>query len=95
MILHLRQPLACRQVVELLGDHLEGGLSRRSRRRLEAHLRGCPHCTEYLAQLEATVALTGTLRGEDLSPELRRDLGQVFDRWHQDPSAGPDPGPAA
>ena len=39
-------------------DYLEGALSRRDRKRFERHLAGCPHCTEYLAQMRVTVAAT-------------------------------------
>ena len=47
-LLH-RRDLVCRQAVELVTDYLEGTLSGRARRRFEAHLAACPHCTEYLA----------------------------------------------
>ena len=42
--------LVCREMVELITDYLEGGLSRSQRRRFEAHLAGCEHCTEYLGR---------------------------------------------
>ena len=51
MRLLLRRDLVCQQAVELVTDYLEGTLSRAARRRFEAHLAGCPHCTEYLAQM--------------------------------------------
>jgi anti-sigma factor RsiW len=35
-------------------DYLEGAL-RRARQRFEAHLAGCPHRTEYLAQMWETI----------------------------------------
>ena len=54
-----RRDLVCQQAVELVTDYLEGALSRRARRRFEAHLAGCPHCTEYLAQMRETIQLTG------------------------------------
>ena len=46
-----RRDLVCQQAVELVTDYLEDNLSPRARRRFEAHLAGCPHCTEYLAQM--------------------------------------------
>jgi anti-sigma factor RsiW len=73
--------LACQQVVEMVSDYLEGALSRAQRRRLEAHLAGCEHCGEYLRQMHATIALTGRLRNEDLTPEMREDLVEVYRRW--------------
>lgn len=79
----LRRPedLVCQQVVELVTDYLEGALSRTDRRRFEAHLRHCPNCTAYLAQMRATIAATGTLRTEDLSHEARREFTDLFHRW--------------
>jgi len=40
--------LVCQEVVELVTDYLKGHCTRRNRRRFEAHLAACPHCTEYL-----------------------------------------------
>jgi anti-sigma factor RsiW len=60
------QDLACRELVELVTDYLEDGLSRRERRRVRRHLRGCHHCSRYLEQLRLTIRLTGRLRLEDV-----------------------------
>jgi len=76
--------LVCQQVVELVTDYLEGTLSRAARRRLEAHLAGCPHCTEYLAQMRATISLTGRLAPEDLTPQMREELVEVYRRWQSE-----------
>jgi len=73
--------LVCQQVVELITDYLEGTLSRSQRRRFDAHLAGCEHCTEYLAQMRATIRLTGRLRSEDLTPEMREDFTELYRRW--------------
>jgi anti-sigma factor RsiW len=80
-ILARREELVCQQVVELVTDYLEGALPRSQRRRLEAHLAGCEHCTEYLAQMRATIELTGRLRAEDLSPEMRDEFTSIYRRW--------------
>jgi anti-sigma factor RsiW len=72
---------ACVEVVELVTDYLEGALPRRVRRGLEAHLAGCPHCTEYLAQMRVTIRLTGRLRERDLPPPLRAELAELFAAW--------------
>jgi len=68
-------------MVELITDYLEGSLSRSQRRRFETHLAGCENCTEYLAQMRATIAATGELRTEDLSPEMREEFASIFRRW--------------
>ena len=76
-----RRDLVCQQAVELVTDYLEGALPRRARRRFEAHLTGCPHCTEYLAQMRETIRLTGRLTPEDLSPQQRDEFVDLYRRW--------------
>ena len=73
--------LACQQVVELVTDYLEGALSPAEHRRFEAHLAGCPHCTEYLAQMRETIRLAGRVAPEDLTPVMRADLTDLYRRW--------------
>lgn len=79
-----RDELVCRQVVELVSDYLEGALPRSERRRFERHLAGCEHCTEYLAQMRATIALTGRLEPEDLTPQMREEFSALYRRWLSD-----------
>jgi anti-sigma factor RsiW len=79
-----KRPLVCQQVVELVTDYLEGALSRSQRRRFEAHLEGCEHCSEYLEQMRVTIRLTGRLRAEDLSPQMREEFTAVYRRWRED-----------
>ncbi len=81
MRLAWRKDLVCEQIVEMVTDYLEGTLSRSQRRRFEAHLADCPHCTEYLAQMRAAIRLTGKLGAEDLTPEMREDFGELYRRW--------------
>ena len=83
-LLSRKDPLACQEVVELVTDYLEGALRRGERRRFEAHLADCPHCTAYLEQMRATIRLTGRLGPDDLSPAMREDLGEVFRRWRDE-----------
>ena len=76
-----RRDLVCQRAVELVTDYLEGTLSGRARRRFEAHLAGCPHCTEYLAQMRETIRLAGRLEPEDLSPQMRAEFVELYRRW--------------
>ncbi len=80
-LLGRREDLVCRQVVELVTDYLEGALSRSERRRFEAHLADCEHCSEYLEQMRATIRLTGRLQAEDLTPEMRAEFSTLYRRW--------------
>jgi anti-sigma factor RsiW len=80
-----RQPeLVCQQVVELVTDYLEGALSAEDRQRFERHLAGCPHCTEYLAQMRETIRLAGRVVPEDLTPVMRADLTDLYRRWRSE-----------
>ena len=63
---------------------LEGTLSRSARRRFEAHLAGCPHCTEYLPQMRETISLTGWLAPEDLTPQMRDEFVDLYRRWRSE-----------
>lgn len=76
-----RAEIPCQQVVELITDYLEDALPRAQRRRLESHLAGCEHCTEYLAQVRETIRLTGRLRVEDLTPQMRREFSSLYRAW--------------
>lgn len=82
----LRRPsdLACQQMVELVTEYLEGTLSRADHKRFEGHIRGCPNCTAYLEQMRATIAATGTLRVEDLSPAAVDEFTELFRQWQSD-----------
>ncbi len=79
-----RDELVCQQAVELVTDYLEGTLRRRDRGRFERHLAGCPNCTEYLAQMRATIAVTGRLTVDDLSPQMQADFIDLYRRWQHD-----------
>jgi anti-sigma factor RsiW len=81
MLLLWRNDLVCQQAVELVTSYLEGALSRRERRRFEAHLRACPNCSAYLEQIALTIELSGSIEPEDLAPEARRDLTDLYRRW--------------
>jgi len=84
MKLAFRRDLVCHQAVELVTDYLEGGLRGSARRRFEKHLAGCPHCTEYLAQIRETIQLAGRVTPEDLTPQMRDDLTDLYRRWRNE-----------
>jgi anti-sigma factor RsiW len=83
-VLSLRRSLECRQAVELVTDYLEGALSRRDRRRLEAHLRACPNCSAYLEQIQAVISMSGTIEPEDLNERASSHLIELYRRWREE-----------
>ena len=74
-------PIACRDLVELVTDYLEGALSPEQHARFENHIAGCDGCTAYLEQMRETIRLTGTLREQQISPEARAALLRAFRGW--------------
>jgi anti-sigma factor RsiW len=80
--------IVCQQAVELVTDYLEDALPRSGRRRFERHLAGCPHCTEYLAQIRATINLAGRVTPDDLTPQMQDEFIALFRHWQSDPGGG-------
>lgn len=64
----------CREVVDLLTEYLEGGLSPGEMRRLEAHLEGCDACSELLRSLRTVRAAARTPAADAVPDECRRAL---------------------
>jgi anti-sigma factor RsiW len=75
------EDLSCAELVELVTDYIEGGLPQVERARFEEHLTVCEGCVNYLDQMRTTIALTGQLRTDDLSPEMHAELVSAFRGW--------------
>jgi anti-sigma factor RsiW len=73
--------IVCQDLVELITDYLEDALDADTRAAFEAHLRGCPHCVDYVEQMRQTIRLTGRLRAEELDPADREELLRLFREW--------------
>ena len=76
-----RRAMMCREAVALMTDYLEGALAPADHRRLEGHLAACPHCSEYLAQLRATIDALGRVDPDALDDEVVDDLVELYRRW--------------
>jgi Glycosyl hydrolases family 15/Putative zinc-finger len=61
--------VVCQQVVELLGDYLEGTLEPPLYRDVDSHLAACPECRLFLDQLRTSIELVGALPSADDLPE--------------------------
>jgi anti-sigma factor RsiW len=81
-----QRELVCQQAVELVTDYIEGSMAPPDRRRFEAHLSSCPHCTTYLDQMRSTIRLIGRLRSEELPSEVREELIGLYSQWRSDSS---------
>ena len=75
--------MACRELVEVLTEYLEGTLSQEDRRRLEAHLAECPNCVDYVEQFRQTIDALGGMSPETIAPEAREELLEAFRGWRE------------
>jgi hypothetical protein len=60
--------LACRELVDLVTDYLDGVLPANWRAGFDGHLAGCPGCSEYVQQIRFTVQALKELNATD-SPQ--------------------------
>jgi anti-sigma factor RsiW len=80
--------LTCRELVEIVTDYLEDGLSPRDRRRFEQHLAACQGCTNYVEQMRDTIRLAGRLTEDTIPVPVREQMLQAFRNW-QAPDCSP------
>jgi anti-sigma factor RsiW len=73
--------LSCRQLVELVTEYFEGGLSPQDRSRFEEHVMSCPPCRRYLEQMRQTIGLLGRIPEETVSPDAEEALVEAFRGW--------------
>ena len=77
------EELSCREVVELLGDYLDGAMAPEDRVRLDEHLADCDGCAAYLEQLRVAIRLSGRLSEETVPPEAMAPLLEAFRAWRR------------
>jgi anti-sigma factor RsiW len=75
------EEMACRELVNVITDYLEGKLSETDRGRFEAHLEECPYCRNYLEQMRETISALGGLCDDSLSAGTRERLLEAFRDW--------------
>lgn len=73
--------LTCKELVELVTDYLENGLTPVDRSRFEEHVMTCPPCHAHLDQMRRTIDVLGRLPEESLSPDAEHDLLEAFRTW--------------
>jgi len=72
--------LACKELVEIITDYLEGTLPERDRTRFDAHILTCAPCREYVEEMRTMLRLAGRLTVESISPGARDELLRAFRR---------------
>ena len=77
----LENDLTCAEVVEIVTEYLEGGLTVADRDRFEEHLAFCSSCLTYVDQMRETISGLADVPREELSPQLQADLIAAFRDW--------------
>lgn len=75
--------LACRDLVEVVTDYLEGDLAAAMRARFEAHLAICSACREYVDQVRATVAAARAVGAERTVRDVPPATLEAFRAWRR------------
>ncbi len=73
--------IACRDLVEMVTDYLEGTLPPARAAAVQAHLAECEDCTAYVEQMRTTVAVLGRALPEPVDAETRHELMALYRRW--------------
>ncbi|MEO5634816.1 zf-HC2 domain-containing protein [Gaiella sp.] len=75
------QHLSCEELVEIVTEYLEGGLTDAERERFEEHVVVCSGCANYLDQIRMTIELAGRVTVDDLMEETKTELLEAFRDW--------------
>jgi anti-sigma factor RsiW len=75
--------MACRELVGVITDYLDGVLPVDDRRRFEAHLAECPYCVNYVEQMRETIEAAGGLTTPEVAPEVRARVLEAFGGWRE------------
>ena len=73
--------LTCRELVELVTEYFDGGLSPDDRSRFEEHVMSCPPCRTYLEQMRRTIELLGRIPVESVPSHAEAELLVAFRNW--------------
>lgn len=76
--------LTCEELVEIVTEYLEGGLTDAERERFEAHVVACSGCANYLDQIRMTIEIAGRVTVDDLGEKARNELLAAFRDWKRE-----------
>jgi anti-sigma factor RsiW len=74
--------MACRELVEIVTEYLEGVLDPATAAAVERHLAVCQHCERYLEQMRETISAVGHVPVESLTDQAKADLVAAFRDFH-------------
>ena len=70
--------IECRQIADLLGDYLDGTLTKSTRELLEWHIEGCPPCVAFVNTYRGTINAATKLKEVQVPAELKKRLLAVL-----------------
>ena len=73
--------IACRDLLELITGYLDGALPADVHAAIEEHVSACEGCTAVLEEFRLTIAMTGTLTEEQITPAQRDTMLTAFRGW--------------
>jgi anti-sigma factor RsiW len=73
--------ISCRELVELVTAYLDGALEPETAERIDAHLKLCPPCVEYVEQVRATARLSAAAATAEL--DLRPDRDALLSAFRE------------
>lgn len=76
--------LACRELVQLVTDYLEGVLPAADRDRFDRHIASCRGCRAYLQQMRVLVRTSGRIAIGSVPPEPPPELLRAFVAWKRE-----------
>jgi predicted anti-sigma-YlaC factor YlaD len=75
--------LNCQEVVELVTDYLEQALLPEMKAKFDEHIAECPGCDTYLEQVQQTILMLRKLTEQQMFPETKQELLEIFRNWKQ------------
>jgi predicted anti-sigma-YlaC factor YlaD len=76
--------IACRDVVELATEYLEGAMTSEQMTRFELHLNLCDGCFNFVDQVRRTAQMAHVLSEEEISDETKAELLAAFRGWKRE-----------
>jgi hypothetical protein len=83
--------LECRQIAELLGDYLEGALSKPLAELLEWHIESCAPCVAFVNTYRGTIDAARKLREVEIPPDVKSRLVAFLKTSRPAPTPPPAP----
>ncbi len=76
--------LTCEELVEIVTEYLENGMTDAERSRFEEHVAVCEGCANHLDQIRVTIEVAGRVTVDDLSEGAKGELLAAFRGWRHD-----------